>query len=290
MFLLNTTMLREKFTLNDASGGEEPMIAAGNRITLPLLSRKGQREERLIVRGQNMHTTLRMAALICRTYFREGPIQSRKTPFDWAEQWANTVPDFERQTNQSSWIAVYSAGRTIFKEGTYHPFMDIIEQCDARNRDEYDRSVEIAEKAFNMAGRGVTIAHDTTIAMVIGAMDERTRVGLMFRHPRKSATFNFVVEPKAGATLDMAVAEPHHCLLHAAAWLELIQLSVNAGFTRAKGGTQLNKRRLLEAAQRRIGKLNAELEQFEETYDVFYRPERPNMLTLIDEVEKFAQG
>lgn len=286
MFLLNTTMLREKFTVTEAGAGA-PMVATGNRITLPLMSKSGNREERLVVRGQNMHTTLRMAAMICRSFYNDGPILTRSPAFPWLPNWVEALPDHEIDNNANSWIAVYSGGRPIFKHGEYHPFLDIIEQCDARNRDEYDRAVAIAENAFNMAGRGVSIDHQTNIAMVIGAMFEKTRVGLVFRNPRRSTTFNFGIEPKGNGA---ANAEPYLCLLHAAAWLELVQLSVIAGFYKVGRGTAQEGAPPLDAVQRRLSRLNAELLQFEESYAVKYRPERPDMLALIDETAAFSRG
>ncbi len=290
MFLLNTTMLREKFIVSEPNGAD-PMIALGNRISLPLISRKGTHSERLIVRGHNMYTTLRMAAMVCKSFYRDGPIMSRSPSYPWGPNWDEAMPEYERKTNRNSWVSVYHAGRRLYKYGEYHPFMDVIEQCDARNRDEYDRAVSIAEQAFNMAGRGVTIEHQTTIAMVIGAMPERARVGLIFRNPRRSTTFNFSAETKATAvTKTLAPPEPHHCLMQAAAWLELVQLSVTAGFYKAKRGSSLSEAPSYEATQRRLGQLNAEIMQFEESFHVHYRPERPDMMQLIDEAASFARG
>lgn len=290
MFLLNTTMLREKFTVTEKDGAA-PMIAMGNRILLPLVSKSGRSDERLVVRGQNMHTTLRMAAMLTKTFYRDGPILSRSPSYPWGPNWESALPEYERNTNAGSWVSVYAGGRCVFKQGNYHPFMDVIEQCDARNRDEYDRAVSIAESAFNMAGRGVTIDHNSTIAMVIGAMSDKTRVGLMFRNPRRSTTFNFAIDPKkTSITRDVAIAQPHQCLLQAAAWLELVQLSVTVGFYRARRGGAMDDAPTLEAAQRRLGRLNAEIVQFEESFDVHYRPERPDMMALIEEAAAYARG
>lgn len=291
MFMLNTTLLREKFILREGAGDTNPVTATGNRIALPLFSKTGSREERLIVRGQNMHTTLRMAAMICKAYFREGPILTRAPSFPWGPNWEAALPEYERENNQSSWIGVYSGGRSIFKQGRYHPFLDIIEQCDARNRDDYDRAISIAENAFNVAGRGITIEHNTNIAMVIGAMLEKTRIGLILRDPRHTSTFNFGVDAKTdAATKDRLLPEPHRSLLHAAAWLELIQLSVHAGFQKALKKTKTTNEATLQSTLRRIDKLNAELAQFEESFNVSYRPERPNVLDIVDKTIAFAKG
>lgn len=287
--MLNTTMLRERFVVVEDGDTANPMIALGNRIALPLVT-PSRREERLVVRGHNMHTTLRMAAMITRTFFRDGAILARSPSYPWGPNWDDFKPEFEN-LNKNSWVAVYNAGRCIFKQGEYHPFMDVIEQCDARNRDEYDRALAIAENAFNLAGRGVKIDHNATIAMVIGAMFDKSRVGLIFRNPRRSSTFNFSVEPKMErVTKDRAAAQPHQCLLHAAAWLELVQLSVTAGFYNAKKGGSLTDAPPQDVVQRRLGRLNAELLQFEESFDVQYRPDRPDMLELIEETTAFARG
>lgn len=290
MFLLNTTMMREKFVVTEKGTGE-PMIALGNRIVLPLTASSGQYEERIIVRGHNMHTTMRMAAMITRTFAREGPVLSRSPSYPWGPNWAEALPPYEKENNPQGWVAVYNAGRCLFKQGSPHPFMDVIEQCDARNKDEYDRAIKIAEDAFNMAGRGVNITHDSTIAAVIGTVSDRTRIGLMFRNPRRSTTFNLTVEPKKNiASKDIKQAEPFQCMILAANWLELVQLSVTAGFYRAKKATSNEFAPKLDRAQRRLGKLNIEIDQFEESYQVSYRPERPNMLELIEESAAFARG
>ena len=292
MFLLNTTMLREKFIIREDDGKTEPMIAVGNRIALPLVSKSGKTEERLVVRGQNMHTTLRMAAMIAKTFYHDGPILHRSPSYPWAPNWKISQPEYEAQNNDRNWIAVYSGGRPIFKDGTYHPFLDIIEQCDARNRDEYDRAVSIAEAAFNQAGRGVSIDHQTTIAMVLGAALDKSRIGLIYRNPMHSSTFNFTVEPALNSQtrIKSPNADPHQCLMHAATWLELVQLSVSAGFHKAKRADLIADLPSLQAIQNRLGKLNTEIESFEKMYETGYRPERPNMIELIDEALRYAKG
>lgn len=290
--MLNTTMLREKFIIHEDDGKTEPMIAVGNRIALPLVSKSGRVEERLVVRGQNMHTTLRMAGMIARTFYNDGPILHRSPSFPWGPNWKAWIPEYEMQHNDRNWIAVYSGGRAIFKDGAYHPFLDIIEQCDARNRDEYDRAVSIAEAAFNQAGRGVRIDHQTTIAMVLGAATDKSRIGLIYRNPQHSSTFNFVIEPGTGnkTKIKAANAGPHQILMHAAAWLELVQLAVAAGFYKAKRADLIADLPPVQAVQNRLGKLNSEIENFENMYMTGYRPERPNMMDLIDEAANYAKG
>ena len=291
MYLLNTTMLREKFIIHEGDGKNEPMVAVGNRLALPLISKSGKIHETLVVRGQNMHTTLRMAAMITRTFYNDGPILNRSPSYPWHPNWQEHLPPFEKTNNNRYWVAVYSGGRPVFKDGDHHPFLDIIEQCDARNRDEYDRAVSIAETAFNQAGRGVSIDHQTTIAMVLGTAIDKSRTGLIYRNPMHSSTFNFTVEAASGSIARKAKnAEPQDCLMHAAAWLELVQLAVTAGFYKAKRGDMIIGQPTQAIVQHRLGRLSAEIESFETSYEVGYRPERPDMLALIDETARYAQG
>lgn len=289
MFSLNTTLLREKFIIRENSATKAaPLIALGNRIALPLITHNGEYDETLVVRGHNMHITLRMAALLCSTFYNAGPILPRNPAFNFAHAWAEALPLFEKQHNKDSWIAVYHAGKCVFSSGKYHPFFDIIEQCDARNRDEYDRAVTIAEDAFKQSGRAVTIDHHTNIAAVIGATPQKIRLGLIVRKPGNAATFNFTLD---GTQKDITYqpTDIGITLNHAASWLELIQLSITAGFYQSKRGDAIARAAPLPAVQSRLGTLNADIARYEGIFTPAYRPDRPDMMGLIEATAFYAR-
>jgi hypothetical protein len=295
----NTTLLREKFVIRDAFSDNKPrrqqetppVIALSNRIVLALTSRDGLVSETLIVRAQNMHSCARMAARIVGEFQDVGPILSRSRPFDWKYAWLSITKGYETKYNPNRWVAVYHKGRIIYEDGETgrHPFLDIIEQCDARNPDDYEKAVNVAEDAFRQAGKIVTIQHDSNVAFVLNYTEEEARGGVIVRGPNRTMTFNFTAKAKAGRPVKIS-----QCLSVAAAFLEGIQLAFQVGMIKQKqsydmieaGSDEGNKGR--ESAEK-LGRLNGAIQQFENLLEVTYRPERPDFGHMIDEAQAFAK-
>jgi hypothetical protein len=154
------SLLREKFVLKNVVDNDDdtPMIALSNRIVLPL-ARENEASETFILRAQNMHSCTRLAAAIAREYFEKGPLTGRAMEFRWENLWRDVIKGYEKDWNPDIWCAIYHKGRLIFEEGPHHPFLDIIEKCDSASKGEYAQSVSFAEKAFQQAGKSVTIEH-----------------------------------------------------------------------------------------------------------------------------------
>lgn len=294
----NTTLLREKFVIRDAieqrgpqRDASPPVIALSNRIVLPMVSEDGEHSETLIVRAQNMHSCARMAARIMQEFQETGPILDRKTPFDWKYAWLSITKGFEQKFNPNRWVAVYHKGRVIYEDGetSRHPFLDIIEQCDARNRDNYEKAVAVAEDAFKQAGKLVTIEHDSNVALVLTTEGDEVRCGVIVRGPNRTMTFNFIAKPRAGRK-----AKISQCLSVSAAFLEGVQLAFQVGMIRQKQQYELldigspEAERGRESAQK-LGRLNGAIQQFENLVDVTYRPERPDFGEMIDDAQSFAK-
>lgn len=284
--ILNTSLLRERFTIQQKNNiGGETLVALGNRILLPLVSKNGELKERLIVRAHSMHTALRLAAIITREFHTNGPLLNRQAKFNWKDAWYDITTDFERPHVPETWCSVYANGRVVYTDGDYHPFLDVIEQCDVKNRAEYDRAVTIAEDVFKQAGKDVSIEHDVNIALVIGVMDDKTRCGLILRAPTRTTTFNYQINPNGDAP---QTVEPHNGLLIAADYLEAIQLAVTSGFVQS----QINQGKIREtspiakkaqSAYKRIGRLNQSIQSYENQFDIRYRPERPDFMTILED-------
>ncbi len=76
-------ILRERFTIEDMDGISAPIIALSNRFFLPLTNEKGETIETFVIRGQMLHTVVRMAGMMMHSFSRNGPILTRETPFDF---------------------------------------------------------------------------------------------------------------------------------------------------------------------------------------------------------------
>lgn len=280
-------MLRERFVITNEGSAKDPVIAMGNRIVISLKESKGQIVEHMIVRGHNMHCVARMAAHLYMDFLKKGAILSRIPNYDWDGVWSNICSTYETLYNPLNWISVYYKGREIFSYGKHHPFLDVMEQCDANNRDEYDKAVEIAENIFLQAGKAVKIEKNTNIAAVISTADTRARCGLIMRGAKRPSTFSISFENNEQVA-GVKKPEAHMCLNMSAAFLEAIQLAFVAGQIKAK--TEVfhltrasEEARQAEHARIRIGKLNAEIKSYENTFNVRYRPERPDLFHIIDE-------
>lgn len=291
----NTSLLREKFIIRDAMPADmtdkEPIVALSNRLPLPLLSDDGDTAEEFIVRAQNMHTCARLGAQICREFQESGPILERRKPFDWKYAYLAVTKGYEKKWNPNRWVAVYHKGRLIFEDGETHrhPFLDIIEQCDARNKGDYEKAVKVAEDAFKQAGKLVNIEHDSNIALLMNITKAEGKCGVILRGPNHTTTFNFTARPRADRDVN-----PSQCLTAAAAFLEGIQLAFSVGMTQQKLAYELIEPTSEEARKAResgekIGRLNGAIQQFENLLDVTYRPDRPSLPDMIDDAKEYAR-
>lgn len=295
MKTFSASLLREKFTIHDAmpsdTAGRKPVIALSNRLNLPLLTHDEKHSEDFIIRAQNMHTCARFSAQIARDFYDNGPILDRKKPFDWKYAYLAITKGYEKKWNPDRWVAVYHKGRLIYEDGAAHrhPFLDIIEQCDARNKSDYGKSVKVAEDAFKQAGKMVTIEHDSNIALIMNVTKEEGKCGLILRGPDHTTTFNLTAKKKADRSV-----HPSQCLTVAAAFLEGVQLAFLVGMAKQKLKYDLiapgsdDARKAREAGEK-LGRLNGAISQFENLFDVIYRPERPNFALMTDEAEEFAR-
>lgn len=293
MYELNTSLLREKFLIQNTDPSSEEMgstlQALSNRFVLELSNHQGEIVETFVIRGQNMHSCVRFGARIIRAFQDRGPIMSRAEEFKWEQVWDSIVNDYEHQFNPERWIAIYNKGRCIFQGGEHHLFLDVIEKCDARNKDIYDKSITMAEEAFAQAGQRVKINHDANVALVVDLKKLQGRIGVIMRSPTRTTTFNFSIHSKGQQPLNIP-----QCLAASACFLEGVQLAFLLGMNTEKIRIGLIERfskeeKQTRAASGRLARMNAEIGNLEAAYDVNYRPERPEFQHLVIEAERLAQ-
>jgi len=288
----SASMLREKFVLRemDEDGRpleKDPVIVTSNRFVLPLCTSDGREVERFVIRGHTMFNTCRMAARLLQTFEKSGPILVREIPFEWAEAWDQIVPEHEKKYNDKNWISVFSKGRPIYKTGG-HTFLEVIEQCDIKNTSNYDQSVRTAEKAFQQVGKPFKIDHYSTVGLVTSVAKGSARCGLILRAPIRTTTFNFVANEMD--TAEHRKISAARALSVSAAFLEGIHIGFFVGSVNEQLKAKIIKpyepqAKNTELCRKRLGVLNAEIEQFEKEFDVRYRPERPNLFEIVEQAE-----
>lgn len=287
----STTVLREKFVITDTGGEAAPIVALANRFALKLIDHKGTLIETFVVRGQMLHTVVRMAGSILNTFERTGPILNRQVPVNWDQMWEKAAGPYERHHNPALWVAIYHEGKIIFQTGEHHTFLDVIEQCEARNNRDYDNSLRVAEELFSRAGRPVTISHDSSIATTFQVGDTRGKTGLILRGAQRTTTFILNGERRDAS---MKAVSPVHFINTAAAFLEGIQLSFVVGSGNEKMRHQIitaysDEGMALSSARNRLAEVNATILTFENLFDVHYRPEKPNFAELVISAENVTR-
>ncbi|MCB1531711.1 MAG: hypothetical protein KDJ35_02465 [Alphaproteobacteria bacterium] len=288
-----TSLLREKFIIEDKTVGDKAssVTALSNRMVVSLENKNGALQETFVIRTHNMHSCTRMATKILQTFTKTGPLMNRSVPIKWEELWEDILSDFERSFNPDKWLAIYNAGKPVFKAGdNIHPFLDLIERCDYTNKGEYEDAIPLAESAFVKTGKTVKIAYDGNVALVVNFDHEEARCGVILRGPDRTTTFNFNAHP--GKTLK--TPDFVQCLGAAAAFLEGMQLAFMIGMDEVKiryGLIERNSReeKKTQEGRKRLGRLSAIIGNLEITHTVRYRPERPEFKRVISDAEKLAQ-
>lgn len=290
----NATLLRERFVIKDVmpeKHDEQPVVALSNRLTLPLYDPRTDSHEDFVIRAQNMHSCVRLGARLAQDVQDFGPLLARDPAFNWAEAYDAVTKGYESRFNPNLWAAIYHKGRVIFENGAAerHPFLDIIEQCDARNKQDYEKAVAVAEDAFKHAGKLVNITHEANVALLVSVGEEEGKCGIIVRGPSRTTTFSFTAKKKPGRHV-----RPSSCLSASAAFLEGIQLAFQVGMIRQKIRYELVGKSSEEAhkgedAAQKLFRLNGAITQFETMYEVRYRPEKPDFKTMVEEAEEFGR-
>lgn len=292
----HTSLLREKFVLREpGTDAPPPVIAMSNRIALTLTTISGAETETYILRAQNMHTCVRLAAAVAKEFYDRGPIMARMTDFRWEYLWKDVIKGYERDWNKDIWGAIYFRGKSVYHSAEHHPFLDIIEQCDAINKNgDYDESVKFAEKAFQKAGKTVKIEHDANVALIVKIKntdeEKEARCGVILRGAGGTTTFNYTVTPKK--TGGEIVTIPT-LLTVSAAFLEGVQLAFTVGLLNKKRELGLivkytEEDRKAEKSTSRLINLNTAISRFEQKFNVQYRPERPHFAEMSNDAEAKA--
>ncbi len=273
---LNATMIRERCVIKDPSVGKAGSSVLSNRFSIPL------GKDVLVVRSQNMFSATRMAARL----YNEAVLHKKSLLVPETGEYINKAWDAILHETQAispdNWLAVYLNGSNIFQQGEHHPFLDMIETQAAGNDINYDMNVMIAAETFNAAGHtGMTVDHNSNVALILNLMDEQARCGLIYRHPKRTTTFSFSVQPSdPEQNLQGYVSR----ILEASAdFLESIQVCYAIAADGARGLDQdYDKQATLK---KRLLDMRHTIDVFEGSLVVTYRPERPDFSRFLQEAE-----
>ena len=283
------SLLREKFTIREIGIDSVPVIALGNRVTLPL----PKTSTPLIIRGHSMHMTLRYAAEILKQLSFISHVENIDTIIKWDELWEKVIEPHERINTPETWISVYYGGRLIYSFNPHHMFFDILEQCEYKNKKtshKYEQSILTAQNAFQKMGRHVFIEQESHVGFILDESDKELRFAIILRLPWQRATF---ITRISDNKTHMAKPHDYNSLSLAADYIEGINLAVRSGFLEAQfksGKPNPDQNKVMKVTQKRLQTLILSIEQIEKKYTTKYRPERPDFKTIQQKCVVLASG
>lgn len=289
---IDTSLLREKFLIKERKERKDDKVleftACSNRMVINLQAGE-MPTETFIVRSNTMHNCIRMVSKVMHEYDRRGPLLSRAKSLDWDEIWEKTLSPFERRYNPDRWICIYNKGKIIYQTGKHHSFLDVIEQCDAAQNGDYNKSIPLAEAAFKKAGKNINLDYNSNVALVAILNRKEGRCSMVLRGPDRTTTFNFNIKTSEHSnTLNLP-----HGLTTASDFLEGVQLAYHIGFLSEKLSVGLiNKEsdeyKKMLRAQERLNEIDALINSMENSYRMRYRPERPDFNHIIETSKRCA--
>jgi hypothetical protein len=279
----NASLVREKIILTDDAPKDSARADAGsttirsNRILLKLGHRAAT--EKIVIRAQNMHTTLRFASRLLYHYHKGGSFLNRETPYDWDVQWDGVLSRYEKEFNQNSWAAVYINGKPMFKT-TSSPFVDVIEQCALLTIDNYDATMTVTESALKQVGRAMRIQHSSNVATIFTDSGDSMRCGVIHRTEMRDTTFNFTAtggEQHNRTVQSLSVAADYLEAINLRFVIRGLQEKLRKGEIK-NISPEANQIRMAAARQMSI---NKGIVSFEDVYTVKYRPEKPDFFSNV---------
>lgn len=271
MRAIEATLSRERFIFRDVTTAAQLEVGASNRIEVSGFSREGERCC-TVVRGQYMHSTMRMAAALCERLEAGQNVLSNAAASEIQAEWDVTA-DFERTMLRESWVRVYVDGDPIFSDGPDQPMLDLVEKIHSECGAEYDAISKGLEEVLRGWSTPRAVEHLVNIAAVCRLTVDFARVSLILRIPRHSSTFSFTMKEKQFLyTEGKQLLKSHRCFEHAANWLELIQLAYSPRLDALQKADARKRKGYVD----RLKRLQSGIVLAEEQFEVAYRPDRPS--------------
>lgn len=280
----HTSLVREKIVFIDDNhdvidddNASEPEVVRSNRVFLHLKTK--EIDEKLVIRAQNMHTTLKLAARIMHEYFKKGAFTKRDIAVDWRALWDASLSSYETEFNPDIWASVYLNGEAVFRTSSSATYADVIEKCALLTAEDYDATMEVTESALKKVGKAMRINHSSNVAAVFTDTGDHIRCGIIHRSDTRDSTFNFTA---SGGNRDnrivqtMGVAAAFLEALNLTFFLKMVKPKLRSGKLE-KSSDEFKKG---QAALARQAALSKTIHSFEDLYDVNYRPEKPNFFDV----------
>ena len=279
------TLYREKSLVHKFSGlgddaddaREKPLLSLrSNRITIPVKTKMATVQ--VVVRGQNIPGTMRMAAVVVDEIRRDPNALQDPKDVDWETFWRRKISKYESDYMREAWVSVHVAGTIAFASAEGHEVIAEVEAL-ANGADVTDALV--MEAASNVPGalEDLVVEHDSQTAFVFSSLPTYLRAAILERRDRKTGSYAIAVYHPApqrpvrlaaviGFAADMAETLTHK------SFIDRVQELIASN---AMNETNITPA-LIQATRNRRKELIQQIDDFEHANKVVYRPERPNLI------------
>lgn len=248
-----------------------------NRIACTLSDDKIR--ENLVVRGQNIPSTLRLAGLIIDAFKADPLCLAPGHGLNWQKLTETALSDYDREWNPESWFAVYSNGMRLFFSDQPMPALDLVE--------EEAKGAEITEALLKrlapklVTARQIRLRHDSRAAVVMNENSDGVRCAVIERRRGKDAAFSFHVQNPPKRRIRMSpvlfMAADLFEMQNLYALAERVKSALGGGTAKSALPISLDQ---VEAMQTRNLQLASLVRAFHESHAVRYRPAPPSYLPV----------
>lgn len=187
------TLFREKSTVHRFGfGGQHADDDAvfqirSNRVSLQLKS--AGIVENVVVRGQNIPSTLRMTSIVLDQFNQTPSLFSDQDhhPMNWGEVWKQRLSSYERHFQPESWVSLHYEGETIFTTNPSNQIEEI--ERIAQGSDINDATIREVTSRLLGEESDVVTQHDSQTAVVFTPFKDYHRAAILERRGGRTGSF-----------------------------------------------------------------------------------------------------
>lgn len=260
---------------DDEVGEDRPVLdIRSNRITMPVKTKVST--VAVVVRGQNIPSTMRMSAVVLDEIRRDSNILRDGHAVDWYSMWRRRVSKYENDYNPANWVSLHIGGEEIFSSREDNAAIREIEALAVGEETTNDLILEAVQNVLG-ALEDFAVEHDSQTAFVLTPGADGHRASIMERRAFKSSAFSMSVKhptPQNAVRLShfMNMSADVMELLTLKSFLDRVQEMAQANTLTKSSITPTQ----IQMARARRQTLIETIETFEKVNKVVYRPERPN--------------
>lgn len=187
------TLFREKSTVHRFGfGGQHADDDAvfqirSNRVSMQL--KADGFTENLVVRGQNIPSTLRLTSMVLERFNQNPAMFSNlgTDTTDWSELWKQRTSSYEKQFQRESWVSLHYDGETVFTTNPSNQIEEI--ERIALGGDVNDSTIREVTQRLLGEDADVVTQHDSQTAVVFTPFKDYHRAAILERRGGRTGSF-----------------------------------------------------------------------------------------------------